>query len=87
MPLGVEPLVINYSFVGSREQATDLVDLVALDAAFEQIADKLNEIVNALDVTLRDDNTLDDGCLEPRHMSDDFRAEVVSIVNQLVDPT
>lgn len=85
MPISVQPLVINYSFVGARIQATDKVDLAALDAAFVQITDKLNEIINALDVTLRDDDTLDDGCLEPRHMSDDFRAEIVALVNERVD--
>ena len=42
MPISVHPLVIDYSFVGARTQATDKVDLVALDTAFGQISDKLN---------------------------------------------
>lgn len=85
MPISVQPLIIEYSFVGARTQATDKVDLAALDAAFGQITDKLNEVINALDVTLRDDDTLDDACLEPRHLSDEVRAEIVAIVNEKVD--
>lgn len=85
MPISVQPLTLNYSFQANRTQATDKVDLAQLDAALGQITDKMNEIVEALDLTLRDDDTLDDGVIEPRHMSDEFRAEIISAVNAVVD--
>jgi hypothetical protein len=85
MPFGVQPLVVTYSFVGARTQATDLVDLAQLDLALGMIADKVNEVIAALDVIARDDNQLDDGVLEARHLSDDGRAEFIAIANAAVD--
>jgi hypothetical protein len=85
MPISVQPLVLSYSATATRLQARDMVDLAELDGALAQITAKLNEVIQALDTTIRDDDTLDDGCLEPRHMTDEFRAEIVSIVNARVD--
>ena len=85
MAISVQPLVVNYSFAGAAAQATDKVDLAQLDAVLQQVTDKLNEIIASQNITLRDDNTLRDGVLEPRMMTDDFRAELSSMVNQRVD--
>lgn len=79
--ISVRPLVINYSFAANRRQATDKVDLAQLDAAFAQITDKLNEIIAAVDITTRDDNTLKDSSIEPRHLTSDVYTEIVAIVN------
>lgn len=79
--ISVRPLVLTHSFAGARNQATDKVDLAQLDAAFAQITDKLNEIIGAMDITLRDDNTLKDSSIEPRHLSSDTYSEIVAIVN------
>lgn len=84
MPLSVQPLVIDYSFVGARTQATDMVNLAQLDLALAAITDKLNEIIATVDIIVRDDDTLDDGCVDARHLSDDARAEIISIVNAAV---
>jgi hypothetical protein len=81
MAFGVQPIQLGYSFVANRQQATDTVDLTQLDAAFAQVADKINEIITALDVTLRDDNTLDDGTVEPRNLSEDVHVELTALVN------
>ncbi len=85
MPFSVQPVRITYSFAGARATATDLVDLPQLDLAFAALADKINETIAALDVIARDDDELDDGVLEARHLSDDARAEIISIVNANVD--
>lgn len=85
MAISVQPLVINYSFAGAAPQANDKVDLAQLDAVLGQIASKLNEVIASHDLTLRDDDTLRDGVLEPRMMTDDFRAEISSMINQRVD--
>lgn len=85
MPISTQPLVLSYSASKGRLQATDKVNAVNLDAALATITAKLNEIIEVVNQTIRDDNQLQDGCLEPRHMSDEFRAEVVSIVNDRVD--
>lgn len=79
--ISVRPLVINYSFAANRQQATDKVDLAQLDAAFAQVTDKLNEIIRAVDITLRDDDTLKDSSVEPRHLSSEVYTELVAIVN------
>jgi hypothetical protein len=85
MPISVQPLVINYSFQANRAQATDKVDLARLDAAFAAITAKLNEVIVALDQTLRDDDTLDDGVLQSRHLSDEVLEELTVIANRAAD--
>lgn len=85
MAISVQPLVIDYSFAGAAPQATDKIDLAQLDTVLGQIVDKLNEVIAAQSQTLRDDDTLRDGVLEPRMMTDDFRAEISSMINQRVD--
>ena len=81
----IQPLILTYSASAGRLRATDNVNLAQLDAALGQITDKINEVIGALNINLRDDNALQDGIFLPRHMSDDFRAEVVSIANQAAD--
>lgn len=85
MAISVQPLVLTHSFTKARLQATDRVDAAALDAALAQITDKLNEVITALDVTMRDDDTLRDGSIEPRHLTDEVLASVTSLVNEAVD--
>jgi len=84
MPISVDPLVIPYSFQANARQAQDKVDLAQLDAALAQLAAKLNEIGTALNVTLRDDNTLDDGVIESRHLSDEVLEALTVIANDAV---
>lgn len=81
----IQPLVIGYSFNANRTQATDQIDLAQADLVLLQISEKLNEIIDAVNLVIRDDGTLEDGCFLPSHMSDDFRAEVVSIANAAAD--
>lgn len=80
MSISVQPLVIGYSFVANRRQATDLVNLTQLDAAFLLVTNKLNEIILALNETTDDDNTLKDGSIAARNLSDDTLDEITSIV-------
>jgi hypothetical protein len=77
----VQPLRLNYSFAANRRQATDLVDAAQLDAALATITNKLNEIVDAINVPLRPDNTLKDGSLEPRHFSDEVNVDIAGQIN------
>jgi hypothetical protein len=81
MPTSVQPIVIGYSFQANRTQATDKVDLVQLDAVVQTIGGKLNEILVMLDKTLRDDDTLDDRTVEPRHLHPETLAEIASLAN------
>lgn len=81
MPI-IEPLVVNYSFSANRRQATDLVDLTALNAVFTQFADKFNEIIDALNETTGVDNTLADGVIEERHLNDDVLDEITSMIRE-----
>jgi hypothetical protein len=85
MATSVQPLVWDYSFQANRTQATDKVDLAQLDAALQATGDKLNEILSMLDKTLRDDDTLDDRTVEPRHLHPETLAEIVSAVNSATD--
>lgn len=84
MPTSVQPVVINYSFQANRTQAADKVNIAQLDAAIQTIADKLNEMLAVLDKTLRDDDTLDDRIIEPRHLHPETLAEIASIANTSV---
>jgi len=77
----VQPLRLNYSFAANRRQATDMIDAAQLDAALATITSKLNEIVAAIDVPLRDDNTLKDASLEPRHFSDEVNVDIAGQIN------
>lgn len=81
MPISVQPLDIRTSFEASRVQAQDKVDLVQLDAVFTEFANKINEIIDAVNTTQRDDDTLSDGAIEFRNLNDD----VVSNISQLVN--
>lgn len=76
----VPTLAITYSFNANRGQATDLVDSAQLDEVLNQIADKLNEIILALDAVTDDDDTLRDGIIVPStyhpEVSDDIAAKV-----------
>jgi hypothetical protein len=86
MPISVQPLVIDYSFVGAREQATDTVDLVALDAALGQIVGKLNEIIEAVNTIQRDDDHLHDGAVAFDMLNDDVIEFLSSEVKKVVAP-
>lgn len=86
MPISVEPLQVTYSFNANRRTASDLVDAAALDAVFLLITDKINEVITALDVTTRDDDTLVDGVLEARHLSDDAVEQISAMINAQVTP-
>ena len=86
MPCSVDPLVIGYSFAANAAQATDKVNLAALDAVLAQISDKLNELIIAVDVSTRDDNTLADSSIEPRHLSREAYMEITAIVNGTAVP-
>jgi len=79
--ISVQPLTINYSFASNRTQATDKVNLAQLDAAFSQINAKLTEIIAAMDATTRDDDTLHDNNVEPRHLSTEIYSELIAMVN------
>jgi hypothetical protein len=78
----VDPLVIGYSFTAARGGASDKVDLAALDAALALVTGKLNEIVAAIDVVTRDDDTLKDASIEPRHLSDEVVVDIAGQINQ-----
>lgn len=78
----VDPLIIGYSFTAARGGASDKVDLAALDGALAQVTDKLNEIVAALDVVTRDDDTLKDTSIEPRHFSDEVAVDIAGQINE-----
>ncbi len=82
MSLSVQPLVIDYSFVMNRKQATDRVDLAQLDAALMLVTNKLNEIIMALNETTDDDNTLKDDSIAARNFSDDALEQITSIVRE-----
>lgn len=86
MPISVTPLVTTYSFNANRRNATDQVDAAALDAVFLLITDKINEIITALDVTTRDDDTLADAVIEARHLADDAVEEISAMINAQVTP-
>jgi len=77
----VQPLRLNYSFAANRRQATDMIDAAQLDAALATITGKLNEIVAAINVPLRADNTLKDASLEPRHFSDEVNVDIAGQIN------
>jgi hypothetical protein len=85
MASSVQPLVIDYSFAANRRQATDMVDLDQLDGVIVTLTDKINEIIAALDVTTRDDNTLHDGIIEPRNLHPETESEFTALVQQAVD--
>jgi hypothetical protein len=84
MPISVQPLVINYSFAANARQATDRVDLAQLDTALASVAAKLNEVVTAINVTTRDDDTLHDHVVEPRHLAPEVYSELASMVQKAV---
>lgn len=84
MPLSVQPLVLNYSFAANARQAADKIDLPQLDATLSSIASKLNEIVTAINVTTRDDDTLHDHVVEPRHLAPEVYTELASMVQKAV---
>ena len=77
----VQPLRLAYSFAANRRQATDSIDAAQLDAALATITGKLNEIIAAIDVPLRDDDTLKDTSLEPRHFSDEVNVDIAGQIN------
>lgn len=77
----VQPLRLTYSFAANRQHASDSVDADQLDAALATITAKLNEVVAAIDTTLRDDDTLMDGSIEPRHLSDEVNVDIAGQVN------
>lgn len=82
MPISVQPLAIGYSFVANRRQATDRVDLDELNAAFEAITNKLNELITALNETTADDDSLADDVIEGRHLSDDALEEITGMIRE-----
>ena len=84
MPFSVAPLVLHPSFARDARRAKDLVDAADLDNVLGAIEGKINEIIAALDVTMRDDDTLADGVVDAATLSDDARAELVSMVNDTV---
>lgn len=86
MPISVQPLRIGYSFNANRRGASDRVDAAQLDAVFALVTAKLNEIITALDVTTRDDNTLNDAIIEARHLGDDTVEEISAMINAEVTP-
>lgn len=81
----IQPLVYNYSFQGNKGRATDMVVASQQDAALQAITDKLNEVITAFNVVIRDDNTIRDGVIEARHLSPDALELVTSIANQAAD--
>lgn len=83
MPISVQPLVLNYSFEAHKHQAVDRVDAAQLDAALAQITEKLNEIIYALDETLRDDDTLRDNSIEPRHLAPEVYEALTALVREV----
>lgn len=79
--ISVSPLVLRHSFSAARNRAADKVDVAQLDATFKQVQDKLNELIVALGETTRDDDTLKDQVLEPRHFHPEVYREITAIVN------
>jgi hypothetical protein len=86
MPISVAPLRLNYSFHANRRGATDRVDAESLDEAFTLVIDKLNELILAMNATTRDDDSLDDECIDARCLSDDALNEISGLVNAAVTP-
>ena len=80
----VQPLVITYSFAANRTQAVDSVDLDQLDAILGQVADKLTEVIDAMNVVQREDDTLSDQIVDFRSLNDDVVEELSSLVNAAV---
>lgn len=85
MPSSVQPLVLTYSATASRSQATDLIDLDGLNTALDQITDKLNEIITALNVTTRDDDTLLDNIIDRVNFDDNVYNEFSSMAQAAVE--
>ena len=82
MACSVQPLALTYSATAGRSQATDNVDLAGLGAALAQITAKLNEIITALNVTTRDDDTLADGSIDRLNLNDDVYNQMASMAQQ-----
>lgn len=82
MPISVQPLVFTYSFEAHKQQAVDCVDAAALDRAFAEVVAKLNEIIYALDETLRDDDTLRDNVIEPRHLAPEVYEKLTAMIRE-----
>ena len=78
----VAPLVLNYSARNQVGEAGNTVDLASLDAALATITAKLNEVIAAIDITTRDDDTLKDTSIEPRHLSDEVTVDIAGQINQ-----
>jgi hypothetical protein len=65
----VQPISVPFKFQLNAKQATDMVDLAALDAVNAQIAAKLNEIRDVLNVNTRDDDTFKDEIIDSGMLS------------------
>lgn len=76
----IAALRIDYSFAANRRAATDRVNATQLDATLAAIVAKVNEVVAALDETLRDDDTLDDAVIQPRHLNEEVITTIASMV-------
>jgi hypothetical protein len=84
--MSISPLVINYSFAQNRTSAQDKVDLVQLNAIFNQIAAKQNEIITALAVTTRADDTLADGVVTPATLSTETQEYIIAVAQNPTNP-
>ena len=80
MATSIPPLEITYSFAANKRSAVDRVNVVQLDATLASCVAKINEVITALDETLRDDDTLDDGVILPEHLNEEVIAEVSALV-------
>lgn len=82
MPISVLPLEFDYSFEAHKDQAVDRVDAAKLDEAFAKVTAKLNEIIYALNETLRDDDTLKDNAIEPRHLAPEVYDQLTVMIRE-----
>lgn len=64
----VNPGAAGWSFYDHTVSATDKVDAAALDTQVDTLWDKLNELLTALGVSIRDDNTLTDALVRLRNL-------------------
>lgn len=80
----LQPLVLTFSFNANRTEAADFVDLVQLDLVLAQITAKINEVITAINVTLRADNTLRDATVDLRNLSDDALKNLTAMTNAAV---
>lgn len=86
MAISVQPLRIDYSFVGARAQATDKIDAAKLDEILAAINDKVTELIYVMNAVQRDDDLLNDAAVDFRCLNDDVVEHISSVIAETVNP-